>query len=70
MRAQSVDLVTVAVVQKIQAYVLVNNRAEGNAPLTIQALVARMASGPAFYPYRIAYCTDAPTHTIGSLQFC
>ncbi len=42
MRAQTVDLVRQAFVQKIQAYVLVNNRAEGNAPLTIQALVDRL----------------------------
>ena len=39
MRAQAVELVAAAVVQKIQAYVLVNNRGERNAPLTIQALV-------------------------------
>lgn len=42
MRAQTVDFVRQAFVQKIQAYVLVNNRAEGNAPLTIQALVDRL----------------------------
>ncbi len=42
MRAQTVDLVRQAFVQKIEAYVLVNNRAEGNAPLTIQALVDRL----------------------------
>ena len=44
MRAQTVALLASAVVQKIQAYVLVNNRAEGNAPLTIQALVDRLSA--------------------------
>ena len=39
MRAQTVELVKKAVGQKVRAYVLVNNRSEGNAPLTIQALV-------------------------------
>ncbi len=39
MRAQTVSLVGEAITQKIRAYVLVNNRAEGNAPLTIQAIV-------------------------------
>ena len=43
MRAQTVELVSAAIVQRIQAYVLVNNRAEGNAPLTIQALVKELA---------------------------
>ena len=42
MRTQTVDLVTRATVQKLQAYILVNNRAEGNAPLTVQALVDRL----------------------------
>ena len=44
MRAETVDLVKQATTQKIRAYVLVNNRAEGNAPLTIQALVDLLAS--------------------------
>ncbi len=39
MRAQTVELVEQAVSRKIQVYVLVNNRTEGNAPPTIQALV-------------------------------
>jgi hypothetical protein len=39
MRAQTVELLKQAVSRKIRAYVLVNNRTEGNAPLTIQALV-------------------------------
>jgi uncharacterized protein YecE (DUF72 family) len=38
MDAQTVDLVKKAMGQKVRAYVLVNNRSEGNAPLTIQAL--------------------------------
>ena len=40
MRTQTVDLVTRATVQKLRAYILVNNRAEGNTPLTVQALVS------------------------------
>lgn len=38
MREQTVNLVKEAVRKKIRAYVLVNNRAEGNAPITVQAL--------------------------------
>ena len=38
MRQDTVELVNKAVAEKRQAYVLVNNRSEGNAPLTIQAL--------------------------------
>lgn len=38
MRRDTVELVKKAVVEKRQAYILVNNRSEGNAPLTIQAL--------------------------------
>ena len=38
MRRETVELVKKAVGEKRQAYVLVNNRSEGNAPLTIQAL--------------------------------
>lgn len=38
MRRDTVDLVKKAVGEERKAYVLVNNRSEGNAPLTIQAL--------------------------------
>lgn len=38
MRRDTVDMVKKAVEEKRKAYVLVNNRSEGNAPLTIQAL--------------------------------
>jgi len=38
MRRDTVDLVKQLVGEKRHAYVLVNNRSEGNAPLTIQAL--------------------------------
>jgi uncharacterized protein YecE (DUF72 family) len=38
MRRDTVALVRKAVSEQRRAYVLVNNRAEGNAPLTIQAL--------------------------------
>ena len=39
MRQEAVSVVKQAVARKRRAYVLVNNRLEGNAPLTIQALV-------------------------------
>ena len=38
MRRETVELVRMAVAEGRRAYVLVNNRSEGNAPLTIQAL--------------------------------
>jgi uncharacterized protein YecE (DUF72 family) len=38
MRRETVHLVRQAVSEGRRAYVLVNNRAEGNAPLTVQAL--------------------------------
>ena len=38
MRKDTVTLVQEAVAENRNAYVLVNNRSEGNAPLTIQAL--------------------------------
>jgi len=38
MRRDTVELVKKAVEENRRAYVLVNNRSEGNAPLTIQAL--------------------------------
>ena len=51
MRGQVVDLVGRAVAKAIPAYVLVNNKAEGSSPLTIEALAERLAkpaavSGP------------------------
>ena len=39
MRDDTVRLIRKAVAQERRAYVLVNNRAEGCAPLTVQALV-------------------------------
>ena len=39
MRRDTVELVRTAVAENRRAYVLVNNRSEGNAPLTVQALV-------------------------------
>lgn len=42
MREQTVELVKKAMGQKVRAYVLVNNRSEGNAPLTIQAITNRL----------------------------
>jgi uncharacterized protein YecE (DUF72 family) len=38
MRRETVELVRKAVTENRRAYVLVNNRAEGNAPFTVQAL--------------------------------
>ena len=39
MRADTIALVKQAVAEQRTAYVLVNNRSEGSAPLTVQALV-------------------------------
>jgi uncharacterized protein YecE (DUF72 family) len=44
MRAETVELVKRAVSRRLRVYVLVNNRTEGNAPLTIQALVDALQS--------------------------
>jgi hypothetical protein len=38
MRRDTVELVRKAMAERRRAYVLVNNRSEGNAPLTVQAL--------------------------------
>ena len=38
MRTETVQLAWQAVSESRRAYVLVNNRSEGNAPLTVQAL--------------------------------
>jgi hypothetical protein len=46
MRRETVNLVNQAIGEKRQAYVLVNNRLEGNAPLTVQALVERLQTDP------------------------
>ena len=45
MRDQVVDLVGKAVARAVPAYVLVNNKAEGSSPLTIEALAERIAAG-------------------------
>ena len=42
MRRDTVDLVRKAVAENRRAYVLVNNRAEGNAPLTVEALTNQL----------------------------
>jgi uncharacterized protein YecE (DUF72 family) len=42
MRKDTVNLVKQAVAENRNAYVLVNNRSEGNAPLTVQALTAAL----------------------------
>jgi len=42
MRKEAVVLIKDAIGQSRKAYVLVNNRLEGNAPLTVQALVDQL----------------------------
>ena len=42
MRKDTVALIKQAVVEQRRAYVLVNNRSEGSAPLTVQALVGQL----------------------------
>ncbi len=44
MREQVVDLVNQAVARAIPAYVLVNNKAEGSSPLTIEGLAERLSA--------------------------
>ena len=46
MRRETVELVRKAVAENRRAYVLVNNRSEGNAPLTIQALTDQLRDIP------------------------
>ena len=46
MRRDTVDLIRKAVAEGRRAYVLVNNRSEGNAPLTIQALTDQLLEAP------------------------
>jgi hypothetical protein len=45
MRRDMVDLVKKAIPEKWMAYVVVNNRSEGTAPLTIQALMMALQAG-------------------------
>lgn len=45
MRRDTVDLAKQAIWEQRRAYVIVNNRSEGNAPLTIQALVKALRAG-------------------------
>ena len=45
MRADTIRLIRQAAIEQRRAYVLVNNRTEGHAPLTIQALVDELRSG-------------------------
>ena len=42
MRSETVNVVRQAMQRQINAYVLVNNRSEGSAPLTIQGLVDQL----------------------------
>ena len=45
-RRDTVKLVNQSIEEKRQAYVLVNNRPEGNAPLTVQPLLERLQTDP------------------------
>lgn len=47
MRDEVVGILARAVARAIPAYVLVNNKAEGSAPLTIEALASQLAQGSA-----------------------
>jgi hypothetical protein len=47
MRADTVALLRQAISEQTSVYVLVNNRSEGNAPLTIQALADALVPGEA-----------------------
>lgn len=44
MRKETVALINQAVGENLRVYTLVNNRAEGNAPVTIQALITSLSS--------------------------
>ncbi len=44
MRTETISLIHQAVGEHIQSHVLVNNRSEGSAPLTVQALVDQLKS--------------------------
>jgi hypothetical protein len=46
MRRETVELVRKAIAENQRAYVLVNNRSEGNAPLTIQVLNDQLSGLP------------------------
>lgn len=46
MRQESATLIQEAVTRNLVPYVLVNNRAEGNAPLTIQAIIEQISALP------------------------
>jgi hypothetical protein len=56
MRTETVHIAREAMRQRIPVYVLVNNRTEGNAPLTIQALIDRLTC---------AVAGDAPPPSCG-----
>ena len=46
MRRETTDLVQHAIAKNLRSYVLVNNRSEGNAPMTVQALADRLRNSP------------------------
>ncbi|GMV48835.1 MAG: hypothetical protein AMXMBFR67_03780 [Nitrospira sp.] len=47
MRREAADLIHRASSEEVESFVLVNNRAEGNSPLTIQAILEQLAQLPA-----------------------
>jgi hypothetical protein len=46
MRADVIELIRHGIIEARSIYALVNNRAEGSAPLTIQAIVDEMGKQP------------------------
>ena len=55
MRRETVHLVRQVVSEGRRAYVLVNNRVEGNAPLTIQVLTDQLRDTPILFGFRWPY---------------
>lgn len=53
MRTETVELIRQAAAERRSIYVLANNRAEGNAPLTVQALVDLLRSTDALPPISV-----------------
>ncbi|HSE58837.1 MAG TPA: hypothetical protein VLA99_09045 [Nitrospiraceae bacterium] len=56
MRRETVDLVKEAVRGMVKTYVLVNNRAEGNASMTVPALVQMLRGSSASKVYHSGSC--------------
>ena len=52
MRKDTIRLIDQAVGDRVRAHVLVNNRSEGSAPLTVQALVDQLKGDASPVAYR------------------